>query len=283
MVEITGGGVKSRDEINLRGHPVEALRGIAERVGEATGREVDHEAFDQARAWADEPVPVPGVYSADQASARFHDEAAQLPRKGDWMQTASGRQYWPLDPRADDVDLDDIAHHLSMICRYCGACLQFWSVAEHSVGVLAVIEGDMRRSLRGVDFGHPFARKFRLCALLHDAPEAYCHDLIRPIKRSVHGYDQVEAANADAIAIAFGLPMLSEIDESRIKLADNAMLLAEQELLMAPAPAKWAPIVVPDEMLADAREYVTMRLRHNDRSPATAKALFRAEFTALAA
>lgn len=286
-------------------HPVEAMRGIAERIGEATGREVDHDAFDRARAYTDELVPVPGVYSPDQRthsnvsavddgddgpggtvvmSDAFRDGCGlpQTERKGDWMQTFSGRQYWPLDPRADEVDVQDIAHHLSMLCRYCGACLQFWSVAEHSVGVLAVIEGDMRRNLRGVDFDHPFARKFRLAALLHDAPEAYCHDLIRPIKRCVHGYDQVEAANADAIAIALGLPLLSEIDASRIKLADNAMLLAEQEVLMAPAPAKWSPLNVPDAMVADARAFLA-RNRGTTCNPREAKALFLAEYTALAA
>lgn len=222
--------------------------------------------------------PVPGVYSLDQGAAGCGEP--QTERKGDWMQTYSGRQYWPLDPRADEVDVEDIAHHLSMICRYCGACLLFWSVAEHSVGVLAVIEGDMRRA--GIPLDEPLGRKFRLAALFHDAPEAYCHDLIRPIKRCVHGYDRVEAANYDAIALAVGLPMLSEMDAQRIKLADNAMLLAEQALLMAPAPAKWSPIDVPAEMLADARAFV-QRNRGETLAPREAKALFRAEYTALAA
>lgn len=245
------------DQALLRGHPVDALEAIAHQAG----RELDPVYAAEMRALCDEVVPTP--------------------RKGDWMQTYTGRQYWPLDPRADEVEVEDIAHHLSMLCRYCGACLQFWSVAEHSVGVLAVVEGDMRRNLRLVDFDHPLARAFRLHALLHDGPEAYCHDLIRPIKRSVQGYDQVEAANAAAIAVRFNLPMLSEVDQARIKLADNAMLLAEQEVLMAPAPAKWAQIEVPHAMLQDARAFIA---RNGGRTldPAAAKALFRAEFAKLA-
>ena len=99
-------------------------------------------------------------------------------RKGDWMQTFTGRQYWPLDPRADEVDPVDIAHHLSMICRYCGASTRFYSVAEHTLGVLYV-------GLREADRRLPaFARYSRLviaALLLHDAAEAYCHDLLRPI------------------------------------------------------------------------------------------------------
>lgn len=38
-------------------------------------------------------------------------------RKGDWMQTYTGRQFWPLDPHPDEIDIRDIAHALSMMCR----------------------------------------------------------------------------------------------------------------------------------------------------------------------
>ena len=54
-------------------------------------------------------------------------------RKGDWMQTYTGRQFWPIDPRANEVHIEDIAHALSMMCRYNGHCRTFYSVAEHSV------------------------------------------------------------------------------------------------------------------------------------------------------
>lgn len=197
-------------------------------------------------------MTVPGVYSLDQGGAGCG--LPQAERKGDWMQTFTGRQYWPLDPRPDDVCVEDIAHHLSMLCRYCGACRRFYSVAEHSVGVLRVLEADMLRN--GIAISDPLARKFRLAGLLHDGPEAYCHDLIRPIKRCVQGYDQVESANYDAIALALGLPMLSEMDASRIKHADNAMLLAEQGVLMSTPPAAWAPIDVPQTMLAAAHDFL---------------------------
>lgn len=49
--------------------------------------------------------------------AREAYNAAITQRKGDWMQTWSGRQFWPLDPRVEDIDLRDIAHSLSMQCR----------------------------------------------------------------------------------------------------------------------------------------------------------------------
>lgn len=54
-------------------------------------------------------------------------------RRGDWMQTYTGRQFWPLDPLPEDVFIEDIAHALSMQCRYAGHVTRFYSVAEHSV------------------------------------------------------------------------------------------------------------------------------------------------------
>ena len=177
-------------------------------------------------------------------------------RKGDWMQTFTGRQYWPLDPRADEVDPVDIAHHLSMICRYCGASTRFYSVAEHTLGVLYV-------GLREADRRLPaFARYSRLviaALLLHDAAEAYCHDLIRPIKRSVVGYDEIEPLNMLAILQRFRLdPLDIHCFVELMKRADNAMLLAEQAALMKPAPAQWMPVVVPDAMVRDAARYLRL-------------------------
>src|SRR4029077_4249720 len=50
-----------------------------------------------------------------------------------WMQTYSGRKFYPLHPRAEDVELADVAHGLAMTCRYGGHSRLFYSVAEHCV------------------------------------------------------------------------------------------------------------------------------------------------------
>lgn len=226
-------------------HPVEALRSVAEGVAAATGRQVDHESFDAARAYLDEPVDPDGC------------GLPQTERRGDWMQTHTGRQYWPLDPRAAEVDVADIVHHLSMLCRYCGACSRFYSVLEHSLGVAFVAGRAHKRTVRilraaGIHTNAWVGRAVKLWAQFHDAPEAYVHDLIRPIKRCVQGYAEVEALNDQAIAEALDLPTIGAADWALIKAADNAMLLAEQAVLMAPAPAEWAPLDIPAAMRADA-------------------------------
>lgn len=191
--------------------------------------------------------PVHGAHSVDAGCG-----LPQTERRGAWMQTFTGRQYWPLDPRPEDVSATDIAHHLSMICRYCGACLRFYSVAEHSVGVLHVVTEHLKRVHMPLKFGL-VTRRY---AALHDAPEAYCHDLIRPIKRSINGYDEIEALNAVAIGAAFDFPAPDPVTIEIVKAADNAMLLAEQAQLMVPAPAKWAEMDVPNAMISDANTFL---------------------------
>src|SRR5688572_18527016 len=89
-------------------------------------------------------------------------------RVGDWILTATGRSFWPLDPRADEICIDDIAQALAKVCRFGGHCCDFYSVAQHSVLVAHLVE----RS-------HP---QLALHALLHDAAEAYLGDFTQPLK-----------------------------------------------------------------------------------------------------
>lgn len=112
-------------------------------------------------------------------------------RIGDWMQTYTGRKFWPMDPRSDEIFIEDIAHSLSLQCRYAGHCLRFYSVAEHSV--------HLARHLRwqGVDVA--------LWALLHDASEAYLVDVPRPVKPHLPGYKEAEAKVMAAVCERFGL------------------------------------------------------------------------------
>lgn len=94
--------------------------------------------------------------------------------------TASGYPFWVLDPRPEDIRIEDIAAHLSRICRFGGALkddvpnipplrsmvfVETYSVAQHSVLVSRNVH-----------------QEFALEALLHDAAEAYVGDVIKPIK-----------------------------------------------------------------------------------------------------
>lgn len=136
------------------------------------------------------------------------------PRRGDWMQTYTGRKFWPLDPRADEIYIEDIAHSLAMQCRYGGHSLRFYSVAEHSV--------IMSRFVSPAN---------AMWALLHDASEAYLADVPRPLKRHLPGYKEAESRVMEAVCAAFRLPhdMPAEVHE-----VDNRILADEIRQNMKP-------------------------------------------------
>jgi hypothetical protein len=135
--------------------------------------------------------------------------------RGDWMQTFTGRRFYPLSPRAADIDAADIAHALSLLCRYGGHVDRFYSVAEHCVL--------MSRAVPPED---------ALAALLHDATEAYIVDVPRPLKRQLPGYREIEQAVWHAIAVRFGLDLALP---ASVHEADNRILLTERNALMANA------------------------------------------------
>ncbi|WP_197436542.1 phosphohydrolase [Agrobacterium vitis] len=140
-------------------------------------------------------------------------------RHGDWMQTYSGRKFWPCDPRPDEIHIEDIAHALSMACRYGGHCNQFYSVAEHSILI-----------------SHQVRSEDALWGLLHDAAEAYISDIIRPIKPYLNNYKTFETNLMTAICIRFGLPLVTP---ESVRWADEAILGDELNQVMGKPPEPW--------------------------------------------
>lgn len=153
-------------------------------------------------------------------------------RKGDWMQTYTGRAFWPLDPRVDEIDIEDIAHALALQCRYAGHSLEFYSVAEHSCHVSDYCSPDMA-----------------LWGLLHDASEAYLTDVVRPIKGHLDGYRAIEAHVMAAVARRFGLV---DCMPAEVKRLDNAILANERDQIMAHPPQDWSLTepAIPDLILS---------------------------------
>lgn len=140
-------------------------------------------------------------------------------RKGNWMQTLKGNKFWPLDPRPEDFDIEEIAVPLGRACRYTGHCLRFYSVAEHSVLMSYLVPPELA-----------------LTALMHDAPEAYLQDIARPVKPALSNYAEIEGGIWRAMATWLGMP---EVLPDVIKHMDNAMLLAEREQNMTPTSEDW--------------------------------------------
>jgi hypothetical protein len=158
----------------------------------------------------------------------------KIARFGDWSCTYTGLQFWPLDPRAAEICIEDIAHALSLLCRFGGHCRSFYSVAQHSV--LVSWHCDEPDALWG---------------LLHDASEAYLMDLPRPIKHSagLERYREAEQLVMQAACDHFGLP--TSMPES-VERADESLLATEaRDLMPAASVARWTlsehPLVGPIE------------------------------------
>lgn len=135
---------------------------------------------------------------------------------GAWIMTYTGKRMYPLEPKVKDIHIIDIAHSLSLQCRFTGHTSSFYSVAEHSVRV-----------------SEACCAKNAYWGLLHDASEAYLSDMARPIKRYsgvFEVYIQAEKKLMEVIAKKFGLEGTCSPD---VKIMDNVLLSTEGRDLMS--------------------------------------------------
>lgn len=132
-----------------------------------------------------------------------------------WQRMLSGRRLDLLDPTPVDIEIEDIAHGLAFVARWNGQTIGDWpySVAEHSL----LVEEIFARANPGI------AARWRLAALLHDAPEYVIGDMISPVKAAIGpGYSALDERLTAAIHLRFGLPaMLPAAIKKEIKKADR--------------------------------------------------------------
>jgi hypothetical protein len=149
------------------------------------------------------------------------------------VETFSGRYVDTRDPQVSTIDLGDIAHALSHICRYGGHCSTFYSVAEHAVCV------SKRLERRGHGVG------VQLAGLHHDDTEAYLGDIPRPLKGLLRtmsdAYDKLTERMDDAIRWQLNLNEgVPEFHDERIKDADNWMLFVEAKHFLPSGGINWS-------------------------------------------
>lgn len=153
--------------------------------------------------------------------------------RGPWIQTFTNKQFYPLDPIIGDISIADIAHALSLKCRFGGHCAGFYSVAEHSWLVSQQVP--------------------TLEALLHDAAEAYSPfgDVPRPLKPHLRDVERVEKLLDVAIRERFGLLPSSNDVWTSVKTADNRILMDEKAALFDGGPewdVKFEPLGIKIRM-----------------------------------
>ena len=134
--------------------------------------------------------------------------------------TYLGEDFAPLKPDIDKINIEDIAHALSLICRAGGHFKHFFSVAQHSINCA------YEAKARGL------STRIQLACLLHDGSEAYISDITRPVKKHFDRYLVIEAGIQDVIYRKFLASPLSDDEHALVSQIDDDMLVTEFGALM---------------------------------------------------
>jgi len=138
---------------------------------------------------------------------------------GNKLQTYTGKIFDFNDIRPEAIDIIDIAHALSNVCRWGGHCSKFYSVAEHSV---------LCSYLAAQEF--PEDLKLQFYTLLHDASEAYIGDMPKPFKIMMGEYTDIEEKVEGAIQIVFKMDDYGDYKDT-IKKYDLMLFKRERSQL----------------------------------------------------
>lgn len=145
------------------------------------------------------------------------------------IMTYSKKMFDPLHPNPKLIDIEDIAHALSMLCRANGHFPTFYSVCQHSINCMK------EAAARG------YSTRVQLACLLHDASEAYLSDVTRPVKAELPRYKEIEAPLQETIWSKWLDAPLNEEEVRQVFEIDDAVLLHEFLELMGERIADTIP------------------------------------------
>ena len=136
------------------------------------------------------------------------------------IRTYTGIMFDPLNPDPELVNITDIAHALSLLCRANGHFRNFYSVAQHSINCLEEAKA------RG------YSEKVQLACLLHDASEAYMSDVPRPLKHMLSEYVAVEETLLQKIYEKYLGSDLTAEEAALVKAVDDDVLYFDLKELL---------------------------------------------------
>lgn len=143
-----------------------------------------------------------------------------MEEKVGYITTYTGDHFYPTEPDASHIHIEDIAHALSYICRGNGHVKNFFSVGQHCVNCA------LEAMARG------YSRRVCLACLLHDAGEAYMSDVPRPIKVGMSQYKQWEEAVIRTVYMKYLGSDLTPEEEGFVKQVDDDMLYFDMKVLL---------------------------------------------------
>jgi len=190
-------------------------------------------------------------------------------RQEGWIPTFSGVGFQPITPKTSNVRIEDIARGLSYKFRY-GGQTEPVTIAEHSILVSRVIEVLWPESNQ------------MLAGLLHDACEAYTHDIQGPVRKSIRvqlpdgsliSWGDMERKINQVIAKALGIGQ-DFYQAPEVHAADIITLALEKEQIPTLKQLdSWGTPVVPAAVLS--------KLKVEFLSPEMAKDAFLGRFYSL--
>ena len=147
-----------------------------------------------------------------------------------YILTYKKKEFYPLDPRIDDIDIEDISHSLSLLCRANGHFKHFYSVGLHSLNCA------YEAMARG------YSDRVVLACLLHDGSEAYLSDITRPVKKHLQKYLDVEEVLQGKIFEKW-LPNITTEEKKLIFEIDDAILYYEFTSLFGEKIFDYIPVI----------------------------------------
>jgi hypothetical protein len=151
----------------------------------------------------------------------------ELENRDVWMELHSGTDFYfttNMQTLISKIKVEDVAHALSLICRYNGHSKRFYSVGEHTIVLAKYIErnGGTAREC--------------LTALCHDNSEYLIGDKVTPLKRLMPEFCVYEETLHEASARKFGTIWPHP---NWIKEIDTRVLKDERAQIMRPSGNTW--------------------------------------------
>ena len=167
------------------------------------------------------------------------------------IQTFTGKMIDPFDPDPEAIDIRDIAHALSLTCRFNGHVNKFYSVAEHSVRVhdLLIAEINYLAGAVGCNLIHDRDIAVIKWGLIHDSAESVLSDICRPIKRRLLDYNKMEDSLLEVIIKTLSIDPLTESEHKIVKKADNILLATEKRDLMKDTEHLWVDVTEEPQVM----------------------------------
>lgn len=161
-----------------------------------------------------------------------------------WIQTYSGKKFDLVNPTEDMIDIESIAHALSLINRFIGHTPKPYSVAAHSLLVCDLLTDNDK-----------------LAGLLHDASEAYMGDVSSPLKKLLPSYKAMESKTQSVIGKKFNV---FTVENKAVSIADLQALLFEKTLLMKIEPEPWEIFAGVEMPVVTAKRMEIIRADHRE-------------------